>query len=159
MAFCLALYIICRIKDLWNEKPTVTLFIQLITLYKTTTDIKMFHRHHLITLSVYYQKGSRLTVVRRWSISVVSLYGPRVFHTKGWHAFLQKIFRDCVWCQMKVLGVFTALRDKDLKKYCWLFWQHPQARHILFSVCALICFAHHKAVMWNALPLLWKFSI
>lgn len=28
-----------------------------------------------------------------------------------------QIFRDCVWCQMKMPGVYTALQDKDLKKY------------------------------------------
>lgn len=53
-----------------------TFFIQFYTLYTTNW-------HNLICLTMYFQKSSRLAFVRRWSISVVSLYGSRVFHTKG----------------------------------------------------------------------------
>ncbi len=82
--------------------------------------------------------NKRLTVVMRWSISVVSLYGLCIPH-KRMICFSAQRYLEIVH-QMKEPGVYTALQDKHLNKYHWLYLAGTSSRTYIVSVCVLICF-------------------
>lgn len=125
----------------WTKFKLFVIFrvLYIIFLWKDEICIiwPMFHRVHLIAITLYSQKRRRLTIVRRRSNSVVSLCEHST--QKDDRLSSIKMFRDCVWCQWKVPGVYTALQDKDLKKSRWLYLAGTSSRtYIGFCVCSYL---------------------